>query len=109
MPLMQAFYFKHLADQQQIHGRVNLAINLDSFNPITCALSSWLRPEFVSEVHIPKICEQCFHGVINQTVFLGRSRLGRLNFIVVTVTYFQVIILRNCFVICHMSLTLRSY
>ena len=37
-----------LAEQQGKHGLVNLAVNLDGYNPVTCALAAWLRPEFVS-------------------------------------------------------------
>jgi len=29
-------------------GKVSLAINLDGFNPITCALSAWIRPFYVA-------------------------------------------------------------
>ena len=37
-----------LAEQQGKHGLVNLAVNLDGYNPVTCALAAWLRPKFVS-------------------------------------------------------------
>ncbi len=37
-----------LEERQTLHGRVSLAINLDGFNPITCAIASWLRPVYVA-------------------------------------------------------------
>ena len=37
-----------LAEQRQRHGPVALAINLDGFNPVTCALTPWLAPRCVA-------------------------------------------------------------
>lgn len=39
---------QHLHQRIADHGPVTLAINLDGFNPVTCALTAWLRPEFVA-------------------------------------------------------------
>ena len=39
---------QQLADRRQQHGDVALAVNLDGFNPVTCALVPWLRPQFVA-------------------------------------------------------------
>ena len=33
-----------LAEQRQRHGPVQLALNLDGFNPLTCCLVPWLEP-----------------------------------------------------------------
>ena len=39
---------QQLADRRQQHGDVALAVNLDGFNPVTCTLVPWLRPQFVA-------------------------------------------------------------
>ena len=39
---------QQLANRRQQHGDVALAVNLDGFNPVTCALVPWLRPQFVA-------------------------------------------------------------
>ena len=54
---------RYLSDQQLKHGRVSLAINLDGFNPITCALASWLRPQFV--------CGGCYSSNLRQLLPWG--------------------------------------
>jgi len=38
---------QRLAEQRQQHGEVALAVNLDGFNPVTCALVPWLQPAYV--------------------------------------------------------------
>jgi ADP-heptose:LPS heptosyltransferase len=38
---------KILADQLEHHGPVQLAVNLDGFNPLTCTLVPWLEPRYV--------------------------------------------------------------
>ena len=37
-----------LAEQRQCHGPVQLALNLDGFNPLTCSLVPWLEPVYVA-------------------------------------------------------------
>jgi ADP-heptose:LPS heptosyltransferase len=37
-----------LSERLAMHGPVELAINLDGFNPVTCALVPWLAPRFVA-------------------------------------------------------------
>ena len=37
-----------LAEQRQRHGPVQLALNLDGFNPLTCSLVPWLEPFYVA-------------------------------------------------------------
>ena len=37
-----------LADKRECHGDVQLAINLDGFNPVTCSLVPWLDPLYVA-------------------------------------------------------------
>ena len=37
-----------LANKRRLHGRVMLALNLDGFNPLTCALVPWLEPAYVA-------------------------------------------------------------
>ena len=37
-----------LSDQRQRHGPVQLALNLDGFNPLTCSLVPWLEPVYVA-------------------------------------------------------------
>lgn len=39
---------QQLRQQRQCHGPVALAVNLDGFNPVTCALVPWLRPRYVA-------------------------------------------------------------
>lgn len=39
---------QQLKQQRQCHGPVALAVNLDGFNPVTCALVPWLKPRFVA-------------------------------------------------------------
>ncbi|MCP9775654.1 glycosyltransferase family 9 protein [Cyanobium sp. WAJ14-Wanaka] len=39
---------QELAQLQQRHGPVQLAVNLDGFNPVTCSLVPWLNPCFVA-------------------------------------------------------------
>ncbi len=36
------------AEKIKTFGSVELAVNLDGFNPVTCALVPWLRPKFVA-------------------------------------------------------------
>ena len=36
------------AEQRQRYGPVQLALNLDGFNPLTCSLVPWLEPFFVA-------------------------------------------------------------
>jgi ADP-heptose:LPS heptosyltransferase len=40
--------FRHLQQNIDVFGPVALAVNLDGFNPVTCALVPWLRPRFVA-------------------------------------------------------------
>ena len=40
--------FQSLAQRREQYGPVDLAINLDGFNPVTQVLASWLRPEFIA-------------------------------------------------------------
>lgn len=42
--LLQQF----LLERRQRHGEVDLAVNLDGFNPVTCTLVPWLSPRFVA-------------------------------------------------------------
>ena len=37
-----------LAEKRQRHGSVQLALNLDGFNPLTCSLVPWLEPLYVA-------------------------------------------------------------
>ena len=37
-----------LEDRLSLHGDVQLALNLDGFNPVTCSLVPWLRPRYVA-------------------------------------------------------------
>ena len=37
-----------LTEQRQRHGAVQLALNLDGFNPLTCSLVPWLEPVYVA-------------------------------------------------------------
>ena len=37
-----------LSDKRQRHGPVQLALNLDGFNPLTCSLVPWLEPVYVA-------------------------------------------------------------
>lgn len=37
-----------LASKRALHGEVELAVNLDGFNPVTCTLVPWLEPRFVA-------------------------------------------------------------
>ena len=37
-----------LVEQRQCHGPVQLAVNLDGFNPLTCSLVPWLEPVYVA-------------------------------------------------------------
>ena len=37
-----------LFEQRKRHGAVDLAVNLDGFNPVTCTLVPWLSPRFVA-------------------------------------------------------------
>ena len=37
-----------LLERRQRHGEVDLAVNLDGFNPVTCTLVPWLSPRFVA-------------------------------------------------------------
>jgi len=39
---------QQLADRIQKHGPVQLAVNLDGFNPVTCTLVPWLNPAYVA-------------------------------------------------------------
>jgi ADP-heptose:LPS heptosyltransferase len=39
---------QELAARRQSHGPVQLAVNLDGFNPVTCALVPWLQPTYVA-------------------------------------------------------------
>ena len=39
---------QELSKQQKIFGKPSLVVNLDGFNPITCVLASWLRPQYVA-------------------------------------------------------------
>ena len=39
---------QELSKQQKIFGKPSLVVNLDGFNPITCILASWLRPQYVA-------------------------------------------------------------
>jgi len=39
---------QQLAHQRKQHGPVNLAVNLDGFNPVTCTLVPWLAPHYVA-------------------------------------------------------------
>lgn len=39
---------QQLADRLSLHGPVALAVNLDGFNPVTCALVPWLNPTYVA-------------------------------------------------------------
>ena len=38
----------NLAEKRQRHGPVQLALNLDGFNPLTCSLVPWLEPVYVA-------------------------------------------------------------
>ena len=37
-----------LLERRHRHGQVDLAVNLDGFNPVTCTLAAWLSPRFVA-------------------------------------------------------------
>ena len=37
-----------LSDKRRSHGPVQLALNLDGFNPLTCSLVPWLEPLYVA-------------------------------------------------------------
>ena len=37
-----------LAERRECHGPVQLALNLDGFNPLTCSLVPWLESLFVA-------------------------------------------------------------
>ena len=37
-----------LEQQRSRHGDVQLALNLDGFNPVTCSLVPWLQPRYVA-------------------------------------------------------------
>ena len=37
-----------IAEKRRLHGLVQLALNLDGFNPLTCSLVPWLEPVFVA-------------------------------------------------------------
>lgn len=37
-----------ISSQKNLYGEVDLAINLDSYNAVTCILASWLNPQFVA-------------------------------------------------------------
>ena len=37
-----------LAERRECHGSVQLALNLDGFNPLTCSLVPWLEPLYVA-------------------------------------------------------------
>lgn len=39
---------RQLAERIQGHGPVQLAVNLDGFNPVTCTLVPWLEPAYVA-------------------------------------------------------------
>ena len=39
---------QQLAERIRCHGAVDLAVNLDGFNPVTCTLVSWLEPTYVA-------------------------------------------------------------
>lgn len=37
-----------LEERRSLHGDVQLALNLDGFNPVTCGLVPWLQPHYVA-------------------------------------------------------------
>ena len=37
-----------LEQQRSLHGDIQLALNLDGFNPVTCSLVPWLQPRYVA-------------------------------------------------------------
>ena len=36
-----------ISTQKNLYGKIDLAVNLDSFNPVTCILGPWLNPSFI--------------------------------------------------------------
>ena len=47
-PLAGQVLLQDLGQRQQVAGPVDLAINLDGFNPVTQTLTAWLRPRWVA-------------------------------------------------------------
>ena len=61
----------NLAKQFDVHGSVDLAVNLDSFNPVTCCLVPWLAPSFVVGGSLSSnLRYQLPHGIKQEQSFL---------------------------------------
>ena len=51
-----------LAERIECHGPVQLALNLDGFNPLTCSLVPWLEPLYVAGGSLAPIGAEIFPG-----------------------------------------------
>ena len=61
-----------LAERIQAHGPVQLAVNLDGFNPVTCTLVPWLEPAYVAGGSLsPNLRRPLAWGELPQQRFLA--------------------------------------
>jgi len=67
---------QQLSDRIQAHGPVQLAVNLDGFNPVTCTLVPWLEPAYVAGGSLsPNLRRSLPWGELPQQRFLA-DRIG---------------------------------
>jgi len=63
---------RQLAERIQRHGPVQLAVNLDGFNPVTCTLVPWLNPAYVAGGSLsPNLRRPLAWGELPQQRFLA--------------------------------------
>jgi heptosyltransferase-3 len=71
-----------LVDHRDRYGPVELAINLDGFNPLTCALVPWLAPRYVAGGSLSSNCRSSLPwGELPQQKFLADPDWDSLDFI----------------------------
>ncbi len=79
-----------LANKIDIYGQVQLALNLDGFNPVTCSLVPWLNPVFVAGGSLKRnLRSDLPSGELPQQRFLTDSDWDSQDFFMRYSTYFS--------------------